>query len=196
MRAVSRQLVAGIRVFVLLSVLLGLGWPLAFTGLAQVVARDQANGSLIERDGAVVGSRLLGQRYDGPQWFQPRPSASEYSGQTSGSFNLSPVSADHLATVAQRRTRLLADNPGADPAALPSDALSASASGLDPHISPAYAAWQVPRVAAARRLPPDRVRAVIKARTRDRTLGFLGSPRVSVTELNVALSQTGAGLGS
>ncbi len=179
--------------FLLLSVLLGLAWPFAFTGLAQLVAGGNANGSLIERDGQVVGSQRVGQRFDGPQWFAPRPSASEYAGDTSGGSNLSPVGADHLATVEERRQALRAANPQADPATLPKDALSASSSGLDPDISPEYAAWQAPRVAAARGLSVHDVRRLVDEHTSGRTLGFLGAPRVNVLELNLALSQTASG---
>ncbi len=191
-----RQLVAGVRTFLLLSVLLGLAWPLALTGFAHLVARDQATGSLIERDGRPVGSRHIGQRFEGPTWFHGRPSVSDNAGDTSGGSNLSPVGADHLDAVATRRAEVVAANPGTDPAAVPADALSASGSGLDPDISPAYAALQVERVAHARRLDPALVRRLVDELTQGRVVGFLGAPRVNVLELNLALSAASPGVGS
>ncbi|GAB49706.1 potassium-transporting ATPase subunit KdpC [Mobilicoccus pelagius] len=193
MRTFSRQFLAATRAFLVLSVLLGLAWPFAFTGVAQVVAPRQANGSLVRTaDGTVVGSSLLGQKAEGPQWFAARPSDSEYAGDTSGSGNLSPVSADHLKTVQERRDALTKANPDAR-GPIPADALSASSSGLDPHISPEYAAWQTPRVAKARGMSEADVAAVVARHTQGRTLGFLGQPRVNVTELNADLAGSARG---
>ena len=190
-RGFGRQFGAAVRAVLLLTVLLGLAWPLAFTGVAQVVARPAANGSLVEHDGRVVGSSLIGQKSEGPQWFQPRPSASEYAGDTSGSGNLSPVGEPQLSAVRERADALRKANPGA-PEAIPSDALTASGSGLDPDISVEYANWQVARVATARGIPADDVRRLVADHTTGRTFGFLGQPRVNVLELNLAL-QTGHG---
>lgn len=185
-RGFGRQLGAAVRVFLLLTVLLGLVWPLAFTGLAQVVARPTASGSLVERNGRVVGSSLIGQQFTGPEWFQPRPSPSDYAGDTSGGSNLSPVGEPQRAAVRDRVDALRAANPEA-PAEIPGDALTASGSGLDPDISVDYANWQVARVARATGVPADDVRRLVADHTTGRTLGFLGQPRVNVLELNLAL---------
>ena len=138
-------------------------------------------------DGTVVGSSLLGQKTEGPQWFAPRPSDSDYAGDTSGSSQLSPVSGEHLATVQERRDALMAENPHAR-GPVPADALAGSSSGLDPHISPEYAAWQTPRIAEARGMSEADVAAIVARHTQGRTLGFLGQPRVNVTELNADLA--------
>ena len=191
MRTFSRQFLAATRAFLVLSVLFGLLWPFAFTAVAQVVAPRQANGSVIRSaDGREVGSSLLGQKNDGPQWFAARPSDSDYAGDTSGSGNLSPVSAEHLQTVEERRAALMTENPDAR-GPVPADALSASSSGLDPHISPEYAAWQTPRVAKARGMSETEVTALVSKHTQGRALGFLGQPRVNVTELNADLAAHG-----
>ncbi|WP_313565258.1 potassium-transporting ATPase subunit KdpC [Mobilicoccus sp.] len=188
MRTLSRQFLAALRAFLVLSVLLGLLWPFAFTAVAQVAAPAQANGSLIRTaDGTVVGSSLLGQKTEGPQWFAPRPSDSDHAGDTSGSSQLSPVSGEHLATVQERRDALMAENPHAR-GPVPADALAGSSSGLDPHISPEYAAWQTPRIAEARGMSEADVAAIVARHTQGRTLGFLGQPRVNVTELNADLA--------
>ncbi len=145
--------------------------------------------------GNVVGSSLLGQAAAGPQWFQARPSVSDHSGDTSGGSNLGPDAADLATAVAERETALRAANPDA-PASIPPDALTASGSGLDPHISPAYAAYQVPRVAAARGLSVAQVQRLVAAHTQHAALGFIGQDRVNVTELNVALETADATAGS
>jgi K+-transporting ATPase ATPase C chain len=171
-----------------MTVLLGLAYPLVITGVAQVVAPVQANGSrLTDAEGQVVGSALIGQAFDGPQWFQSRPSASEYSGLTSGGSNLSPASADQASERARRESELRAANPDAA-GPVPEDALTASASGLDPHISLAYARWQVPRVARARGVQPERLEILIAAATEPAPLGFIGQDGVNVTRLNLSLS--------
>ncbi|MEP7162073.1 MAG: potassium-transporting ATPase subunit KdpC [Dermatophilaceae bacterium] len=188
MRGFTRQLSAALRAFLLLSVLLGLVYPLVVTGVAQVALRGPADGSLIERDGRVVGSSLIGQAFTDPRNFQPRPSASHYAGDSSGSGNLSPVAADQLAEVRERANQLRSANRLA-PAEIPADALTASSSGLDPDISIDYARWQAPRVAAARGLQVAAVQTMIAQQTTGRTLGFLGQPRVNVLELNLALDQ-------
>jgi K+-transporting ATPase ATPase C chain len=184
-----RQSLAAVRLLLVMTVLLGIAYPLVLTGIAQVVVPTQANGSLVTTaDGTVVGSALIGQAFTDPQWFQGRPSASEYSGETSGGSNLSPASSDQADARAQREADLKAANPsGAGP--VPEDALTASASGLDPHISPAYALWQVPRVAQARGVDADRLTALIAAATEPAPLGFLGQDTVNVTRLNAALAR-------
>lgn len=185
---VLRQLLAGLRFLVVMTVLLGIAYPAVITLAAQVFPA-QANGSLVrDASGAVVGSALIGQQFDGPQWFQSRPSASDYSGQTSGGSNLSPASQKQLAARADREAQLRAANPDAV-GSIPDDALTASASGLDPDISVAYAQWQVPRVAKARGMDPSVLQALIAANTVPAPLGYIGQDGVNVTTLNLALAQ-------
>jgi K+-transporting ATPase ATPase C chain len=185
---ILRQTLAAVRLLLVMTVLLGIAYPLLITGIAQVVAPVQANGSqLTGANGQVVGSALIGQKFEGAQWFQSRPSASDYSGETSGGSNLSPVSTDQLEARATREADLRAANPDSV-GPVPEDALTASASGLDPHISVAYALWQVPRVAKARGLDSGRLTALISAATEAAPLGFLGQDGVNVTRLNLALA--------
>ena len=184
--AVARQLAAAVKALLVLTVLLGVLYPAAVTLVGRAVP-DRADGSLLRVDDRVVGSSLLGQAADGPQWFQARPSASDQAGDTSGGSNLGPNAADLATAVAEREAAPRAANPDA-PATIPPDALTASASGLDPHVSPAYAAWQAPRVAAARGLPLAEVQRLVAEHTESAALGFLGQDRVNVTELNVALA--------
>lgn len=188
--AVARQLAAAVKALLVLTVLVGVLYPAGITLLGLVVP-DQANGSLIRVDGTVVGSSLLGQAADAPQWFQARPSASDHTGATSGGSNLGPHAADLATAVAEREAALRAANPDA-PATIPPDALAASASGLDPHISPAYAMWQAPRVAQARGIPLDVLRRTIAAHLEHPALGFIGTDRVNVSELNADLARAGA----
>lgn len=183
--AFSRQLWAALKALLVLTLVLGVAYPATILA-AGLALPGQARGSLIEVDGKVVGSSLLGQAAEGPQWFQARPSASDQSGDTSGGSNLGPSSAQLATDVAEREAALRAANPDA-PAAIPPDALTASGSGLDPHISPEYAAYQAPRVAKARGMALAQVRALVAAHTDGAALGFIGQARVNVTELNVAL---------
>ncbi|WP_053205059.1 potassium-transporting ATPase subunit KdpC [Jiangella muralis] len=187
-----RQSWAGLRVLLLFTVILGIAYPLAVTGVSQLAFGDQADGSLVTHDGEVVGSSLIGQPFDGEQWFHPRPSAAGdgYDTLASGGSNLGPESAELLATVEERRAAVAEAN-GVDPADVPPDAVTASGSGLDPHISPAYAGIQVDRVARARGLDPADVRALVDEHTQGRVLGFLGGERVNVLELNLALEERG-----
>lgn len=187
MHTISRQLLAGLRLLVVMTVLLGIGYPLVVLGIGQLALPAQANGSLVSTDGTVVGSSLIGQEFSGPQWFQSRPSASDYSGTTSGGSNLSPASDAAAKARADREAQLLKDNPDAV-GPIPQDALTASASGLDPHISPAYAAWQAPRVAKARNLPLSAVQGLIATYTTNAPLAFIGEDCVNVVDLNHALS--------
>ncbi len=184
---VFRQLLAGLRFLVVMTVLLGVLYPAVVTLFAQVATPAAANGTLIVVDGRVAGSALLGQQADGPEWFQPRPSASDYSGQTSGGSNLSPVSSAQADAIAKREADLRAANPDAV-GPIPADALTASGSGLDPDISVAYAQWQVPRVAKTRGLDPSVLRELIAASTDPAWLGFVGQDGVNVTRLNAALA--------
>ena len=187
-----RQLWASLRMLVVLTVLLGLAYPLVMTGFAQVAFPGRADGSLVERDGKVVGSSLIGQSFAGdPQYFQSRPSAAGdgYDPLASSASNLGPENPDLLKAIEDRRAAA-ARLDGTAPADVAPDALLASASGLDPQISPAYAAQQVARVARERGLSTDAVRALVEKYTDSRTLGFLGEPRVNVLMLNLALDRT------
>jgi K+-transporting ATPase ATPase C chain len=190
----GRQLWAGVRAMLIATLVLGLLYPLLVTGLAQAIAPGRAYGSLVHSGGQVVGSALIGQGFVDaagnplPQYFQSRPSASDYDGAASGGSNLGPNSPELSDLIAQRRAAVAAFN-GVPPADVPADAVTASASGLDPGISPAYAAIQVDRVAAARHVPPADVRRLVAAASHDRYLGFIGAPYVNVLELDLALDR-------
>lgn len=179
--------------FVLLSLVTGLLYPLALTGLAQGLFPAQANGSLLLRDGRPVGSALIGQAFADPGHFWGRPSATAnapYDAALSGGSNLGPSSPALHAAVRERIAALRAADPG-NTAPVPVDLVTASASGLDPHISRAAADWQLARVARARGWPEAQVRALVEARTERPWLGFLGEPRVNVLALNLALDAHG-----
>ncbi len=168
----------------------GVAYPLLVTGAARVAFPAQANGSLLRANGQVVGSRLIGQPFDDARYFWGRPSAtapSPYKASSSTGSNLGPTNPALITAVRQRVTDLRAAHPDQASTPVPVDLVTASGSGLDPHISPAAALYQVQRVAAARGLPPDRVRALVLAHVEGRTLGLLGEPRVNVLWLNVAL---------
>jgi K+-transporting ATPase ATPase C chain len=185
------QLGPAVRMVLLCTVVLGLAYPLAMTGFAQVAFHDRANGSLIHESGTLVGSALIGQDFgDEPAYFQGRPSAAGdgYDPLASSASNLGLDNPDLVELVKKRRTTAAARD-GVAPADVAWDAMLASGSGLDPHISPAYAAEQVDRVARARNLPVSTVRRLVHQHTQGRTLGFLGEPRVNVLELNLALDR-------
>jgi len=191
-----RQLVPAIKIFVLFTLLVGIAYPLAMTGVAQVLFGHDANGSLVkDAAGNVVGSSLLGQTFTSEQYFHPRPSAAGdgYDPTKSGASNLGPTNQKLLDDVADRAAAYREVNGLTADTLVPVDAVTSSGSGLDPHISIANADLQAPRVAAARNMTVDAVRWLISDHTDGRSLGFLGEPGVNVLELNLALDRAGAG---
>jgi K+-transporting ATPase ATPase C chain len=187
----TRQIWAAVRMLAVMTVVVGLAYPLAMTGFAQVVFPGSADGSLVKQDGQVVGSKLIGQSFDGkPQYFQSRPSAAGdgYDPLASSASNLGPENKDLLAAIEHRRMAAAALD-GTAPSAVSPDALLASGSGLDPHISPLYAAQQVGRVARERNMTRAAVRRLVARYTDGRTLGVLGEPHVNVLLLNLALDR-------
>lgn len=189
-----------VRIAVIMTIVLvtitGLIYPLAVTGAAQVLFRDKANGSFIERDGVVVGSKHIGQAFTDDKYFSGRISAAGatadnpngYDPMASGASNLAPTNATLIERV-QASIEEIAKREGVEPSQIPPDAVYASASGLDPDISPAYAEIQVARVAKARGMSEDEVRRLVKQNTAGRQFGFLGQPRVNVLTLNLALDE-------
>jgi len=193
-----RQIRPALVLLVLMTVLTGLIYPLAITGVAQVLFPHQANGSLITQDGKVIGSELIGQNFTDPKYFHGRPSATTetdpndatktvpvpYAADNSVGSNLGPTSKALIDRVSGDVDALKKENPGA---AIPVDLVTTSASGLDPDITPAAAEFQVPRVAAARNMPAERVRELVAQATSGRLFGIIGEPRVNVLKLNLAL---------
>ena len=187
-----------VMLFVLLSIITGLIYPLLVTGIGQAAFRVQAAGSLIERDGKLIGSRLIGQNFADPKYFWGRPSATApqpYNAAASGGSNLGPLSPALQDAVESRVKALRAADPG-NTQPVPIDLVTASASGLDPHISPAAAEYQIVRVARARGLAPEAVRGLVAQHTEARQWGVFGEPRVNVLELNLALDALPAHSGS
>jgi K+-transporting ATPase ATPase C chain len=176
-------------VFLLMTILTGIAYPLLVTGIGQGVFSKQANGSLIETNSRARGSALLGQPFSSPQYFWGRPSATgphAYNGAASSGSNQGPTNPALREAVAARIAALRAADPG-NTAAVPVDLVTASGSGLDPHVSPAAAEYQLARVARARQIPPEQVRHYIARATETRTFGILGEPRVNVLQLNLLL---------
>lgn len=190
-RTTLRTTGVAVRAMLVLTLLLGVGYTLLVTGVGQLLLPWQANGSALPDD---RGSALIGQSFtdaDGealPEYFQSRPSAAGdgYDGAGSSGSNLGPENADLVAAIAERKAAI-AEREGIDPSEVPADAVTASGSGLDPHISVAYALLQVPRVAEARGLSAQEVRGLVESRIQGRDLGFLGEERINVAELNLAL---------
>lgn len=186
-----RQMLPGLRMTLLLTVLTGLVYPGVVTGLCQIFFRDKANGSLIARDGHVVGSALIGQNFTRPEYFEARPSAAGtdgYDATASQGSNLGPTSQKLVDRVKTSVEKFRKENPDFT-GPIPADLLTASASGLDPHLSPASAEAQVARVAKARGATADQIRQLAAQFTEGRDLGFLGEPRVNVLPLNMALDE-------
>ncbi len=172
---------------IVFTILTGLLYPLAITGAAQALFHRQAAGSLVESNGKVIGSELIGQNFTKPEYFHPRPSAAGngYDAANSGGTNLGPTNSALSDRLTKDAAKFRDENHATGP--IPSDAITTSASGLDPDISPANAYAQVARVAAARGMSPGSVRALVTSRIQGRDLGFLGEPRVNVLKLNLAL---------
>ncbi|MGZ8636114.1 MAG: potassium-transporting ATPase subunit KdpC [Actinomycetota bacterium] len=187
------NLLRALRAVVVMALLTGLAYPLVITGVAQLTMSDKADGSLVRVDGQVVGSSSIGQLWDGKEWFHGRPSAINYDASTSSGSNLGPNS-QALADLVGERAQAILDlegpySPGLAVADIPGDLLTASASGLDPHISVAAAELQAARIAEVRGLTVEEVLGLIEDHTEGRTLGFLGQERVNVLELNLALER-------
>jgi K+-transporting ATPase ATPase C chain len=195
-----REIRPAILVLIALTLITGLAYPLAMTGIAQIIFPYQAQGSLIERNGTVIGSVLIGQEFDSDKYFHGRPSATTatdpndatktiaapYNAANSGASNLGPSNKALIDRVKGDIDKLKKENPSAD---VPIDLVTTSASGLDPDISPEAALFQVPRIAKARNLPEDRVRQLVTDQTEGRLFGLLGEPRVNVLQINLALDQ-------
>jgi len=198
-----RQIRPALVVLVALTLITGLVYPLAMTGIAQVIFPHQANGSMIERGGKVIGSELIGQVFESDKYFHGRPSATTmpdpkdptktvpapYNAANSGGSNFGPSNKALIDRVTEDMGKLQKENPGAP---VPADLVTTSASGLDPDISPEAALFQVPRIAKARNLPEERIRKLVEDNTEGRLLGLLGEPRVNVLRINLALDSLSA----
>jgi potassium-transporting ATPase KdpC subunit len=182
----TKNLMVAIRFTVITTIVFGLGYPLLVTGLSQWIFPKQANGSLIVKNGQVVGSRLIGQAFSGDKYFHSRPSnaGNGYDATASGGSNLAPTNQALVTRVSQDVAKLQQENPGTP---IPADLVTSSGSGLDPDISPASAEFQLPRVAKARGMTEDQLRKLVAKHTEPRQFGILGEPRVNVLELNLDL---------
>lgn len=188
-----KELKPAFLMLLVLTIITGVAYPALVTGIAQSLFKSEANGSLIEQDGKVVGSALIGQPFSDPKYFWGRPSATApmpYNAAASGGSNLGPLNPALEEAVKARSEALKAADPTQN-APIPVDLVTASGSGLDPHISPAAAHWQAPRIARLRGLSSDTVQQLIDAQTEGRQFGFFGEPRVNVLTLNLALDRAG-----
>src|SRR5580658_4171962 len=183
-----KELKPAILITFVLTILTGILYPLAITGIAQTIFHKQANGSLIERDEKVIGSEIIGQNFTKPEYFHPRPSQNSYDAANSGGSNLGPTNPALADRLKKDGEAFRKDNPDYT-GPLPADAITASGSGLDPEISPANAVAQAARVAKARGASADAVRSLVAVNTQARDLGVLGEPRVNVLNLNMALDE-------
>ena len=183
---IAKNLIAAVLMTIVTTLILGVIYPLAITAIAQVVFPSQANGQLIERDGKVVGSRIIGQGFSSPGYFRSRPSATAvpYDAANSAGSQYGPTNKKLIDAVTANVEAARKENPNAP---VPVDLVTTSASGFDPHISPAAADFQVPRVAKERSISEADVRSLVEANTEGRQLGFFGEPRVNALELNLAL---------
>jgi len=186
---IKKNLITAVLMTLVTTVLLGIVFPLVITGLSQLIFSSKANGQLLTQHGHVVGSKLIGQSFSSAGYFHSRPSSAGtgYDAANSSGSNLGPTSASLIARVQSDADRLQSENPGTE---IPIDLLTSSGSGLDPHISPEAAEFQVPRIARERGISVDSVREAIRQHLEPRQFGFLGEPRVNVLELNLALDET------
>lgn len=186
-----KDIMIAVRVALVTLVLTGIIYPFAVTGVAKALFPHKANGSMITGEkGEMIGSELIGQSFTKPSYFQPRPSAAGngYDAQSSGGSNLGPSSVKLKERIKTETERLLRENPGAA-GSVPMELVTASASGLDPHISPEAALWQIPRIAASRKAAPEHIRKIVENATEGRDLGLFGEPRVNVLLVNIALDR-------
>lgn len=174
-----KTLTQSLRIYLLLTLLTGIVYPAVMTAVAQLIFPSQANGSRVLQNGKLIGSDLLAQKFNSPRYFWPRPSAADFATVPSGASNKGPISADLKKSIDERRGKFGNDAPV--------DLLTASASGLDPHISPEAALQQIPRIADSRNMPPQKIEELVDQITESPQLGFLGEPRVNVLRLNLAL---------
>ena len=177
---------------IILVVITGIAYPLAVTGIAQLVFKEKADGSLMQKEGQIIGSKLIGQNFTRPEYFHPRPSAAGtegYDASASAGSNLGPTNAKLIEGIKSNIKKTLTDNPDINTQDIPVDLVTTSASGLDPHISPAAAFLQVPRVARARQVKEETVKKLVDKYTEGRQFGVLGEPRVNVLLLNLALDK-------
>ena len=184
----KKNLITAILMTIATTILLGIIYPLVVTGLAQLMFPKQANGQLIQKDGKTIGSSIIGQSFSSPAYFHPRPSfaGNGYDATNSNGSQLGPTNQKLIDRVKGDVTSAQAENPGTP---VPIDLVTGSASGLDPHITPAAAEFELPRVARARGTTVDQLRALVAKHTSDRQFGFLGEPRVNVLELNLELDE-------
>lgn len=185
-----RQSLVGVKILIVMTAVLGVAYPAAVWGVGQVAFHDKANGQIVSQGGTDVGSAIIGQHFKvkDSRWFHGRPSAADYAGLASAPSNLGPSNPDLLKAIKERQ-QAIAKAEGVAVSQIPADAVTASASGLDPYISPAYAALQVDRVARERKLSTATVKGLVEDNTTGRQLGFLGEPKVNVLKLNLALER-------